>query len=241
MGLTTQMKEPCDAVPLRSDWIEEIIRIVGPDSRCNIIDVGANIGQVALLLLQYFPQASLTCFEPSKRNYERLVENLSYLENVVCLPFALGASAGEAELHIYTNDLCNTLVPTFREPWLEHVGVEAVKVVTLDQFAAEHKISSIDILKIDVEGYELSVLKGALWLLTNHRIRFVYAEVGFHRNRRHQCFSDLIDFMFALDYDLCGFYEVFKDGKKNQYTAFCNALFMTRPRIFGKLPVDTSG
>src|SRR5690606_21019208 len=155
--------------------------------------------------------------------------------------FALGASASEAELHIYKNDLCNTLVPTFREPWLEHDGVEVVKIATLDQFAVEQKINCIDILKIDVEGYELSVLKGALWLLTNHRVRFVYAEIGFHRNRRHQCFSQLFDFMSALDYDLCGFYEVFKDGRKNQYTVFCNALFLIRPRRFGKLPVGTSG
>lgn len=212
-----------------SEWIEEIIRISGSDIIHNIIDVGSNVGDVANLLVQRFPKSNLLCFEPCQRTYCTLNQKLASFDNVTCFPFALGSYAHEAVLHTYSNDLCNTLLPALNEPWHRVLAKESVNVVTLEHVAHLRNIKNIDILKIDVEGYELEVLKGAYNLLSTHRIRFIYAEVGFHKNKRHQYFSDLFDFLTALEYDLCGFYDAYKDGDKLQYTAFSNALFTLRP------------
>lgn len=218
-------------MPSNTDWIEEIIRITGSNSDHYMVDVGANVGEVSRHLLQHFPLSSLLSFEPCKSSYQTLSQNLKGFQKATCLPFALGSSNGIANLHTFTDHLCNTLNPDLNESWLHPTGVETVELLTLDDVARERNIQAINILKIDVEGYELSVLRGAINLLRAHRIRFIYAEVGFHKNRRHQYFGDLIEFMTALEYDLCGFFDAFKDGKKKQYIMYCNALFMFKPRV----------
>ena len=220
---------------LSIEWIEEIVRVIGSKYEpTNLVDVGANIGVVAQQMVHYFPKSHIFCFEPCKTSFCNLAKTFEKLERVSCFPVALSDFIGTAELHKYNNDLCNTLIPGLSEPWLESVESETVEVITLDQFVKDRNLNRIDVLKIDVEGNELSVLRGAMELLSTHRILFIYAEVGFHRNRRHQCFTDLLDFLVSLNYDLCGFYETFKDGKKQQYTVFCNALFMIRPRNLSK-------
>lgn len=218
-------------MPSATDWIEEIIRITGSDSEHYMVDVGANVGEVSRHLLHHFPLSSLLSFEPCKSSYQTLSQNLRDFQKATCLPFALGSSNRIANLHTFTDHLCNTLNPSLKESWLHSTGVETVEMLTLDDVARERNIQAINILKIDVEGYELSVLRGAINLLRAHRIRFVYAEVGFHKNRRHQYFGDLMEFMTAHEYDLCGFFDPCKDGKKKQYTVYCNALFTFKPRI----------
>lgn len=212
-----------------SEWIEEIIRISESNTVHNIIDVGSNVGDVACLLVRRFPKSDMLCFEPCQKTYNMLSQKLASFNNITCFPFALGSYAHETVLHTYSNDLCNTLLPALNEPWHKVIAKEPVNVVTLDHVAHLRNLENIDILKIDVEGYELEVLKGAYKLLSTHRIRFIYAEVGFHKNKRHQYFSDLFDFLTALEYDLCGFYDSYKDGDKLQYTTFSNALFTVRP------------
>jgi FkbM family methyltransferase len=51
-----------------------------------------------------------------------------------------------------------------------------VDIITLDEFAAKHHLSKIDILKIDTEGYEPFVFQGAKRLLREHRIRLFIFE-----------------------------------------------------------------
>ena len=89
----------------------------------------------------------------------------------------------------------------------ENSRVEKIKTNTLDRFAATEKIGSIDLLKIDTEGYEMPVLNGQS-NLKNNSIKLVYLEVGFSKtNVRNTYFADSFNFLNNLGYAFFGFYE----------------------------------
>jgi hypothetical protein len=86
--------------------------------------------------------------------------------------------------------------------------VEQVDVTTLDRFCAEHQISAIDYLKLDVEGHELSVLRGAHDLLAADAIHLIQFEFGGCAVDAHVWFRDLYQLLnshFRL-------YRLLRDG-----------------------------
>lgn len=227
-GSEVKMTDSMDVVDgsPAAEWVEEIIRIRGADQVRCIVDVGANVGRVSMVLCSYFPKADVYCFEPCVESYQELVRNFSGARSVSCFKLALGKSIGEAILHTYTNNLCNTMSSGLQEDWLVSTGSEVVGVTTLDYIANQCGVDKIDLLKVDVEGCELDVIYGAHELLINRKVTFIYAEVGFNEAQRHQYFSDLHEHLTGLDYRLCGFYESYKVGNMGEYLCFCNALYM---------------
>jgi hypothetical protein len=102
-----------------------------------------------------------------------------------------------------------------------------VKITTLDAIAKNNKLSKIDILKIDVQGYELEVLRGADYYIKNNLINFIYSEIDFDIfNNECQEFGELNNFLVKNNFRLTGFYEFFRWGENKRYIGFCNALFV---------------
>ena len=96
-------------------------------------------------------------------------------------------------------------------------------------FCARNAIDGIDILKMDVQGWELELLQGAEGLLRDRRIRFIYSEVGFRRDSSDmQHFCSLNDVLEQRGYWLCGFYQPFRWGADKRYLGFSNALYTLR-------------
>ncbi len=107
------------------------------------------------------------------------------------------------------------------------MGKEQIAIETVDHYAAAHGLRHIDILKMDVQGWETEVLRGASSMLEDNRIRFVYAEVGFSRiDRDMQHFSELNDFLEERGFRLCGFYSPFRWGAHKAFLGFANALYV---------------
>ena len=80
---------------------------------------------------------------------------------------------------------------------------------------------------MDVEGWELEVLRGANTMISRNAIHFVIAEVGFRRSdTAHQHFAELNDFMQVNRFDFCGFYDTFRYGPAKQFVGFSNALYV---------------
>lgn len=141
----------------------------------NFIDVGANTGIFSIYAATSNRNLKIISFEPHPSNYSRLCKNvqLNSLENVNLTSFAVGANEDvvkftvPADLRISATASVNeAFTKNFHKIDFKEIQV---KQVALD-IALEHlQINSNDLIKIDVEYYELDVLKGAKQILRDKR------------------------------------------------------------------------
>jgi FkbM family methyltransferase len=133
-----------------------------------VFDVGAFEG---LITLFFSRQARhVVCYEPSSRNYARLCQNLELnrIKNVTARKYGVGAKPHRSAL---ASDPRMTGGGTLSDTISETIGrrddahFEQIEVTTLDQDLAEAHLPEPDLIKVDVEGYELAVLEGAKRLL----------------------------------------------------------------------------
>jgi FkbM family methyltransferase len=145
-----------------------------------VFDVGANKGQFASSVVKILGnEISLYCFEPSLKIYDILKKNLAGT-NAVCVPMGLSDQAAERTLY---SDPSYPGLSSVYQRRLDHykfnlTDTEAIQLTTLDQFCETHNIPAIDFLKMDVEGHEMQVLKGATNMIRNGKIRFIQFEFG---------------------------------------------------------------
>lgn len=127
-----------------------------------ILDVGANIGWYSLLWGKKFLNSKIHAFEPIPDIYKYLSTNLviNGINNVI--PHGFGLSDQNAVLSFYFNPMITGLSSS--QNVLRYSGVKEIQcnVQTLDSFSNSLKIKPVDLIKCDVEGAELSVLKGAI-------------------------------------------------------------------------------
>jgi FkbM family methyltransferase len=140
-----------------------------------VFDVGANVGDYSRLVRRHLPAALVYAFEPSAPVFRELERNLSQAEGAERFrPFNLGLSDEEktVELYSYTvegqeQSLISSIdrrLPT-QVVSVEVSASERIHVRTLDRFCEAEGVTRIDFLKLDVEGHELSVLRGARRML----------------------------------------------------------------------------
>jgi FkbM family methyltransferase len=188
-----------------------------------IFDVGANIGQTARTYRRLFPQAEIWSFEPFPDSYASLCRSLSD-QRFHAEPLALSDRAARAPLNIgavsYTNSMLRRETDTGQTIEIE--------TDTLDHFCSERGITNIDILKVDVEGAEDRVFKGARSLFSRGAIRSVFVEVYF--NPVYEGMPLFWDLQAQLDkwgFSLFGLYSLIPTG--NGALSFANALYVQRP------------
>ncbi len=145
-------------------------------------DVGASQGMWSAAVLERNPAAAIYAFEPMPTAFDRLSAHLG--DRVNLNPFALGDTAGHAEMFAppggdrLLGELASLHVRDLSRFDLAVETIGRVEVQTLDDFCAEHEIARIDLLKIDTEGHELSVLTGAERMLAAGAIRAIQFEFG---------------------------------------------------------------
>jgi FkbM family methyltransferase len=125
-----------------------------------VFDIGANIGAWSLLLsAKVGAHGCVVACEPCRQSYSALAKNISvnHLKNVTMLDVALSEAPGTAPLYHDIDATRNSLGPT-REKAGEF---ETIRSITLDAAVRDLQISRVDFLKIDVEGAEPLVLRGA--------------------------------------------------------------------------------
>lgn len=142
-----------------------------------IFDVGANEGQTAVVLREQFPSAQLYCFEPSETTFQKLSHTVEYDPTIRTFQMALGSQVEDKILFEYESSVLNSFeshTPVSSAD--KSVRQTSVTLSTIDNFCRESGIDSIDILKVDTEGFDLEVLKGAEEMLQNKQIRFICFE-----------------------------------------------------------------
>ena len=144
-----------------------------------IFDVGANIGQYATMALSVLPNAKITSFEPHPNAFAKLID-LAGRKGFIAINCAVGDRSGTINLFDCTADvgteLASTVPGVIERIHGESPAAREVPLVSLDDFLREHEVPHIDLLKIDVEGAELAVLRGAREAISQHRIGAIQLE-----------------------------------------------------------------
>ena len=128
--------------------------IVEPKLGDIVSDIGAYVGDTALWFSKAVgPQGKVYAFEPEPSNFAKLKANLerNKVTNVIPLQLALSENEGEMRVSSGAGSSVITQAGTGK----------SVKVTTIDNFVEANTLPRVDFIKMDVEGHELKVLKGA--------------------------------------------------------------------------------
>ncbi len=141
-----------------------------PERFGTVIDAGANRGQFALVAARRWPAATLVCFEPLPAPRATLGRVLAGHRRLRVVDAALSTAAGTADLHVSRADDSSSLLAitdqqTATFPGTEEVGTIRVRTARLDAEVDAAAIERPALLKIDVQGAELDVLRGATGVL----------------------------------------------------------------------------
>ena len=139
-----------------------------------VFDVGANIGLMSLYASSILPSGMIYSFEPVPETFQKLVFNidLNNKKNIQAFNFALGAKDEEKSIYVNTSHLG---MSTFISAGRSETATQTVKVMTIDDFIKSRGLK-VDFIKIDVEGWEMEVLKGASDLLQRHEAPAIMVE-----------------------------------------------------------------
>ena len=176
-----------------------------PDLRFDLIfDVGANVGQTAHEFGIHFPQAKILSFEPDPVSFSILQASANGHANLSIYNLGFSVQPGrlrfdntspESVLHAIAKDQSNERLPL-------------VNVTTIDLFCAAHCIERISLLKIDTEGHDLDVIRGASNMLTRGNIDVVFAECSLTQvSKRLVSFSEMQADMRERGYVCFGIYQ----------------------------------
>lgn len=192
---------------LHPDW--KILEAIGPVDRPHVvIDAGSHEGWFFHCWKDWCPPARIHAFEPSIEAYERSRELYGADPSILINNVALGHEPGKLEFHVMEGSrVSNSFLQPVDETWREieyHTGprsTRTVDVITLDDYARD--IESVYLIKIDVQGFELEVLRGAAATLA--RTDYVFVEAGirplYHGAPR---FTDVYEFLVASRFHLIG-------------------------------------
>jgi FkbM family methyltransferase len=174
-----------------------------------LFDVGANVGQSARLYSKIFLASQILCFEPVTETFAQLQENTGKMSNVRCFHVALSSQNGRSAITAQGRSTMNHLLNTSELPAGGTAApYEYVETVRLDDFCKAEGIDRISFLKIDTEGGDLNVLKGAEQMLTNQTIDLVEVEAGMNPHNRHHVPLPLLkEYMEQFSYYIFGVYE----------------------------------
>ena len=180
---------------------------LGEIKRPVIFDVGANVGKYSMMLAKEYPDAHIFAFEPNENAFKQLKTNLGNM--VTCINVGMGSEEKVEKIFTYADNLTSSHASMYKEVFRTfHKRDDLVEIdfqiTTLDLFCERRKVTGIDFLKIDAEGNELNILKGASGMISDGRIKMIQFEFGecdvFSRVFLQDFYAMLSDFnIYRLD------------------------------------------
>ncbi len=162
------------------------------------VDVGANVGYYSAMASSMVGAGRVIAFEPNPYAYERLNAwiNANQVKNVTPVPSALGSAEGTITTRFGdTDNHTASLVPALDPSSTDETTVVTVK--TLDAEAERLGIRHIDVMKIDVDGFESEVFRGCSQLLKAGRIGAILCEFSDHWLRQIGSSTDQLEGFFT--------------------------------------------
>ena len=161
-------------------FLEKLLPLYLPNDKFFVLDIGAHIGEYTKKIASANPNASIWAFEPNPKTFMKLKENIKET-NVLMVNKGLGSK--EAEVAFYDRkdrDGSSAHGSLYREVIEEIHHVESVELIvpltTLDDCTQEVSRKKISLIKIDAEGHELEVLKGARELIEGNWVDLFHIE-----------------------------------------------------------------
>ncbi|MCU0321693.1 MAG: FkbM family methyltransferase [Chitinophagaceae bacterium] len=147
-----------------------------------ILDVGANQGQFAITSTFFYPAATIHSFEPVPDTYKLLEANTKNNASIKCNNYALGSNTGEIDFFSNDHSHASSALPVSEHqknaiPLTARQHKIKVAVKTLDDIGNSLAIQSPILLKLDVQGFEKEVLKGAINFI--QKVDYVLFEASF--------------------------------------------------------------
>ena len=213
------------------DAYQSLTRVFERDEALVALDVGANEGVTARRIIELFPRALVHAFEPSPAVFPALERAAAELPGVRAHPCAVGDREGTTDFHLTSDHWCSSVLPPselgkrYYGAWLDVKRTIAVPIVRLDDWAAHSGIARVDLLKVDTQGYDLHVLRGAARLLDTS-IRAVNCEFQF-ASEYEGCstFAQIDSFMREHGFQMYQLHEVWNKGNEEQ-TSCGDALWL---------------
>ena len=184
--------------------ISRVAKKLNLNNEKKIIDIGANFGVQSLQFAKKFNESKIFSIEPTDFAFQKMKKNFNlnkkYLKNLYPYQMFIGYENQNLPSSIYSSwnfDQTNN-------KHKKHLGskkeTSKAIMITLDNFVKLHNISKVDFVKLDVDGFELSVLKGGFNFLKNSKppifmelAPYLYKEYGYSK-------EELINYIFSLDY-----------------------------------------
>jgi FkbM family methyltransferase len=193
----------------------------------HIFDVGANVGDWLTLCRKHHPNVSIHAFEIAPPTFSKLRQNTATLSNITLNSFGLSDCNGEID--VFLDDTADYLTSVYREvfgPEFEAFKrgsrersfktIEA-RVVRGDDYALENKIPTIDLLKIDVEGMEKSVLRGFNDMFQNKTVQLVQFEYNTTNIASKFLLRDAYQFFSDFGYSVGKLYPNYVEFRNYHY------------------------
>lgn len=175
-----------------------------------IFDVGANIGVMALQFAQTVPQGKVYAFEPTHAAYKRLQENIALNPDLgrriqTTQTFVSSGEIAEENMVAYASwkvGGSKSNLPTHPVHLGQALSTENVGTITLDDFVEAHAIPRLDLIKIDTDGHEPEVLRGARRTLEKLQPKVIFEIGQYVMTEKNISFDFYLDLFGALGYEL---------------------------------------
>lgn len=196
------------------------------------IDGGACRGEFSQFLLDAIPSATIHAFEPNERLAAELAVRFDSRANVHVWNHALHAAVGAADLEVHADPGTSSLLPRTHDARRYFHSSDAVlrrdrvSTLDLDSFVGEHAPDGVTLLKLDTQGSELDILRGARGTLARHAIEVLYTEFFVVPHYAGApLLGDLLAYLGSFGYTL---FDLFKGpNARNGQLRFGDAIFVS--------------
>jgi len=201
-----------------------------------VFDVGANKGQTIDMIRRCLPNPTIIAFEPNPDLFLILKERYRHVAKIRVEKCALGSNVETRNFHILQNNELSSFLDISQHrdnPFRETKELAEINVstITTDFYASQNNIQYVDLLKIDVQGFDLQVLFGATRLLEEKRIGTLLVEVNFVQMYEGQpSFSEIERYLRDKGYGLLGLYEIVRIGDCAAWATACFRPINTTPK-----------